>query len=166
MTREEAIKQYLANHFKAEEDIQRLCLYDPKGSLTAFSGKIKLSITAASALLIKNGLGRNRTEAYHAFHLRKKAEYEKLWNANLTLRENAKRLNKGKDQAYSIAWRYNLPYLPASLTNQKLKRRTKRILELRKKGVNEAEMGRFFGLSRERIRQLIAEAPRYGDLNE
>jgi hypothetical protein len=165
MKLKKAIKVYFAHNPKGQLYLKRILTYNPKLSYSQQATLWKCGISNAHSLITKFDLpslaGESRIK--RAELLRKSWETRNLhrikkWNPNLTIRQNCLRIGISYYTGMHWVRRYGLKYCHHSQIKPAKVRRIKRIMTLSKKGLNDAEIGRFFGYSREYVRQIKHEA--------
>lgn len=157
MTREEAVKLALERRGNFAKEIEKLEKYEKGDTATSFSVKIKSTISRARSFLMSYRLYEKdviKEKAIKLIKERYKSAVSK-WDSEVTVHENAKRLGIAHHTALRMAEIFGLKYSKAWKRSAKRILRENRIIEFKRMGVKDAEIGRFFNVSREYVRQII-----------
>ena len=157
MTREEAIKLVLERRGNFAKEVEKLEKYEKGDTATSFSIKIKSTISRARGFLMFYRLYEKDILKEKAIKLIKERYQDKVteWDKEITVHENAKRLGIAHHTAIKVAEIFGLKYSKTWKRSAKRILREKRIIEFKQMGVKDAEIGRFFNVSREYVRQII-----------
>ena len=157
MIKEEAVELVLAKRFNFSKDVEKLMKYEPGDTATSLSIKIKSTIARARGFLMFYKLYEKDILKERAIKLIKERYQDKVkdWDEEITIHENAKRLGIAHHTARKLAEIFGLKYSKIWKRSTKRVLRENRIIEFKRMGIKDAEIGRFFNVSREYVRQII-----------
>lgn len=113
------------------------------GNVYAFRRKYKLKFTS-----------RLKENSRETFMERAKKFYVPLWDKRLTVRANAYKIGISYSTAASINQAFGLNDDICTRINEASIKKAKRIKQLQATGLNDAEIARVLGITRERVRQI------------
>lgn len=162
LTYDEAVKKYFAANKKAGQTLQRIMDFQCDKSITENSSIMKLSIGMTSQFARKFDIPHRDDHSAGCRGMYQREEKEemcqRLWDPSLTIKGNSRKLNIKENTARLYAREFQLDYSHHTVATPEKMERLNRIMTLKKKGLKDAEIARFFNYSRERIRQLVHDA--------
>jgi len=163
MNKEQVIQVVLKSNVNAKKLYDRLLLWDENRIFIENAEALGLDNGRARALTFKYNLkfvkhparGRN----HYRLELHKRLASE--WDADLSVEENAKKLNISNGYAWNLRAKFGLSYTRVyknfvkKVGPKKQDERIERIKKLRQEGLTLEQIGYIYNISKERVRQLI-----------
>ena len=163
MNKSQAI-EIILSRYANRELLRKLTTWDENKTFLENASNVGISEHVARGFVAKYHLKFVQDPLKKFIHTRATSnKYLKEWDPNLTVKENAKKLRVPYMKAITIKNNYGLSYTKEYKNGLRLKQlaisRQKDLrdqcIELRKKGMKLCQIGRVYGLTRERIRQII-----------
>jgi len=163
MNRDKATKIILSRRHNRKA-IERLCKYDENKTVEENAFALKTTVGNLRALIYKHNLKFKISENIKRKHYKRriKKDYAAKWDVKKTIHENAKLLKVSLQHARHLSANLGLPYSKIYKSGFKVIWQPKdRQIETRAKmealrslGMTLEQIGRVFGLTRERVRQI------------
>lgn len=160
MNKAQCLKQMYKHNSMIKRSCDRLLLYQPGMNACDWAKKAKIGLSNVYILArkYKIKLGSHRSQNAREERLeRLKNDFVSRWNKDLTVGENARRLDITWYKAATICREFNLSSGYKNKIRLTTLRHIEKIEKYRKKGLSDAEIARVIGMTRERIRQLSYE---------
>lgn len=157
LTQAEATTLYLKHQPRSRRIIHNLTKHRKGMTGSQFANTTGLSLARAYTLLRDYGLINTIDNGRIAKMEATRKKWASKWNTRKTITENAIAMGINYDLAIKLRNNYNFEYKTGHrLTKQRLNS-YKKITRLNSLGLNDAEIGRLIGCTRERVRQRRVE---------
>lgn len=162
MTYQEACEIYVNNTPQARSCVEKIIKYEDGMTVKEFSEKVRCGYHNTTNILKKFNIRINRMNSLEKAYSDRREKQSLLWDENMTISGNAKKIGISNNTANKICSEYNLLYCHHKNIKPSMRKRLNRICELSNMGIKDAEIGRLLGCSGERIRQLKIAAREEG----
>lgn len=157
MNKIEALKHVYKHNYMVRRIVDRLVLVKPSMNACDIAKVCKIAIgnvyimVRTYKLKISNRRAKNAADVIRERYLR---DLVPKWDENKNIYENAQALNISYSAARRLCGEFSLKARWKNLTLTTM-RHIEKIKKYRESGLNDAEIGRCMGMTRERVRQLL-----------
>lgn len=160
MKKKDAFKLMEKYYPMFRKSIPQLMCFEKGMTAPQFANKANITITRAYQIINQYKLISANSNVATIKAARRRKELSLRWDSKKTIRENATLLKVSIGLADRIQKEFNFQFIDHK--NDLKRKRIRKILLFRKNGLNDSEISRVLGLSRERVRQLGMESKKWG----